>query len=143
MSEMPSAAGGDHVAAYKVILQRIIDKRPSGMRIKIANALGKHKSFVSQITNPIYPVPVPARHLETIFEICRFTVEERREFLRVYGRAHPGRTMNLYLVGEGGHSPHKTLAIEVPILDDPERQAELEDMIRQFARRIGALATRP
>src|ERR671932_2129479 len=77
------------IAAYKTILRDCIDRRPAGLRARIATALGKHKSFVSQLTNPIYPMPVPARHIETIFEICHFTPEERRAFLRAYGRAHP------------------------------------------------------
>ena len=34
------------VAAYKEILQSYIDLRPSGVRLKIADAIGKHKSFV-------------------------------------------------------------------------------------------------
>jgi hypothetical protein len=57
------------VRAYKRLLQGYLDRRPSGTRQKIAEALGKHKSFVSQITNPAYSAPVPARHLATIFEI--------------------------------------------------------------------------
>jgi hypothetical protein len=127
---------GEPVAAYKRILQRIIDKRPSGMRLKIAHALGKHKSFVSQITNPIYPVPVPARHLDTIFEICRFTPEERAEFLEAYARAHPARAPRSSSAGGSGH---RILTIEVPLLADPKKQEALEDLIRQFARRVADL----
>ena len=47
-------------AHYKTILRNTIDRRPSGTRQKIALALGKNKSFVSQITNPAYLSPVPA-----------------------------------------------------------------------------------
>ena len=36
-------------------------------------ALGKNRSFVSQITNPAYAMPIPAQHLEIIFEICHFS----------------------------------------------------------------------
>lgn len=127
------------VAAYKTILHGIIDKRPSGMRLKIARAIGKHKSFVSQITNPSYPIPVPARHLETIFEICRFSPEEREEFLSAYAQAHPSRAESLRLTGETPR-PHKALVIDLPVLNDPKRQAALEDLIRDFAHRVAALA---
>ena len=48
--------------ASKQHLQACIDRRPSGTRQKIAGALGKPKSFVSQITNPAYPSPVPPHH---------------------------------------------------------------------------------
>jgi hypothetical protein len=43
--------------------------------------LGTHKSFISQITNPTYRVPVPARHVAAIMRICHFVPEERRAFL--------------------------------------------------------------
>ena len=49
---------------YKRILLRVLDLRPSGTRQRLADALGKNRSFVSQITNPAYPVPIPPRHLE-------------------------------------------------------------------------------
>src|SRR3954469_21043222 len=80
------------IAAYKTILRDCIDRRPAGMRARIADALGKHKSFVSQLSNPIYPMPVPARHIETLFEICHFSPEEKRAFLKAYERAHPDAT---------------------------------------------------
>jgi len=47
------------------MLRGYIDRRPAGMRAD-RDALGKHKSFVSQLTNPIDPMPIPARHLSTI-----------------------------------------------------------------------------
>ena len=86
------------VTSYKEILQAVLEKRPSGTRQRLATALGKNRSFVSQITNPAYGVPVPHRHLETIFDICRFSPEERRHFLAAYQLAHPHR---LKLVGGG------------------------------------------
>ena len=70
------------VARYKAILQRVMDNRPSGTRQRLAGALGKNRSFISQITNPAYATPIPARHLETIFEICHFSPDERRGFPR-------------------------------------------------------------
>ena len=77
------------VAAYKRLLQEYIDRRPSGLRLKIAKAIGKHRSFVSQIVNPAYPIPVPARHLETIFRICHLAPEEKQAFMAAYEAAHP------------------------------------------------------
>jgi hypothetical protein len=69
------------VAAYKQILRDYLDRRPSGTRQKIALALGKHKSFVSQIANPAYPEPVPARYLGAIFDLCHLSPEERETFM--------------------------------------------------------------
>lgn len=124
------------VAAYKALLRDMIDRRPSGTRLKIAQALGKHKSFVSQITNPAYAVPVPARHLTTIFEICHFSPEERRHFIEAYRHAHPGRKLAPLVVPSVAHS----VTIEVPPLKDPQRQAELIDSIRLYAEHAIALA---
>ena len=36
-------------------------------------------------------MPIPAKHVETIFEVCRFPEKERLAFLDAYSRAHPGR----------------------------------------------------
>src|SRR5438477_309550 len=92
MSERAASSDtGEAVVAYKAILKRVLDNRPSGTRQRMANALGKNRSFVSQIANPAYPVPIPARHLEAIFEICHFSQDDRREFLAEYARAHPSR----------------------------------------------------
>jgi hypothetical protein len=124
------------IAAYKSILRDAIDRRPAGMRARIAVALGKHKSFVSQLCNPIYPMPVPARHIDTIFEICHFSPEERRAFLKAYARAHPeSRSRPL---DERGLSPRrKTISLEIPALPDPDRQRALEALLRELADRLG------
>ena len=78
----PVLAREELVAAYKRLLQEYLDRRPSGMRLQIARAMGKHRSFVSQISNPGYQVPIPARHLGLIFEICHFSPQQRAAFLK-------------------------------------------------------------
>ena len=94
MAEMkPERVRGDAVSAYKAVLKRILDTRPSGTRHRLAIALGKNRSFISQIANPVYAVPIPRQHLDTIFEICHFTAADRREFLAAYAEAHP-RSVN-------------------------------------------------
>ncbi len=70
----------------------MLDRRPSGTRQRLANALGKNRSFVSQISNPAYPVPIPAPHIEIIFDICHFSPAERQAFLDAFQRAHPNRS---------------------------------------------------
>ena len=72
-------------------LQPVCDKRPSGTRGRLAVALGTNRSFVSQLVNPVYAMPIPAQHLETIFEVCHFSPAERAAFLAAYDQAHPGR----------------------------------------------------
>ena len=70
------------VAEYKRIFKEVLDSRPSGMRIRLAHAMGKNRSFVSQISNPAYPVPIPVQHLNTIFEVCHFPPPAKAAFLR-------------------------------------------------------------
>jgi len=56
MSTQATPAGSqDLIAAYKAILRDVLDKRPSGMRQRLAEALGKNRSFITQIANPAYP----------------------------------------------------------------------------------------
>lgn len=136
MSERPTAvAGPDPVAEYKTILKRVLDNRPSGTRQRLAKALGKNRSFISQIANPAYPVPIPARHLEAIFEICHFSQDDRRDFLAAYARAHPRR---LSLVGPVRRS--RTISVVVPDLGDARRNREIDALIADLVRRIGRFA---
>ena len=51
-SEQAHRPDDSNVADYKAILRRVLDNRPSGTRLKLAAALGKNRSFVTQITNP-------------------------------------------------------------------------------------------
>ena len=127
------------IAAYKTILRDCIDRRPAGLRARIASALGKHKSFVSQLTNPIYPMPVPARHVETIFEICHFSPEERRSFLRAYARAHPEKKPEAVPETAASGSRRKTVSLEIPELGDPRKQRALEALLRELAERLAGL----
>lgn len=126
------------VANYKRILQEFINRRPSGTRIKIANALNKNKSFVSQITNPSYTIPVPAIHLGAIFDICRFSGKERETFLKAYTAAHPNYQYRVE-TPQPEETGSRQLVIEVPIIDDPDRQSQLEEMIKNFADQIFSL----
>ena len=58
------------------------------MRIRLAHAIGKNRSFVSQISNPAYPVPIPIQHLNTIFDVCHFPPHTKAAFLKgVHPRA--------------------------------------------------------
>ncbi len=124
----------DAVAAYKEVLQAVLDKRPSGTRQRLASALGKNRSFISQISNPAYSVPIPARHLEIIFEICHLSVDERQAFLAAYGRAHPRR---LDLIKDA--PPTRQLRIELPDLGDETRNRALERIVEDFVHKVAVL----
>ena len=125
----------ERIAAYKTTLRRYIDQRPSGIRRKIAEVTGTHKSFISQITNPSDATPVPARHIDTIFAVCHLSPEEQRAFLKEYHSAHPGHS---------GHAKHRnapkrhtrTLHLQVPVMQDEKKQRALETLIRDTVRRL-------
>ena len=121
----------DSVGAYKGVLKRVLDTRPSGTRHRLAIALGKNRSFISQIANPVYVVPIPVQHLETIFEICHFTAADRREFLAAYAEAHP-RRLDLVKKPAGTRS----LTLTVPDLGDARRNRLLDETIAEIARRL-------
>lgn len=124
------------VAAYKRILQQVLDKRPSGMRQRLAEALGKNRSFISQISNPVYPIPIPAQHVERIFEICHFSKEEKRSFLAAYRRAHPRRLQGN---GVGETERNRQATMTLPDLGDDRRNRKLEALVGEFAQLVGRL----
>ena len=124
-----------NVAEYKIILRKVLDNRPSGTRLKLAAALGKNRSFVSQITNPAYLVPIPAKHVAVIFDVCHPSSAERAAFLDAYGRAHPGRL----------RAPHReartrVITVTVPELGDDKRNRALEQLIVDLAAQLARFA---
>ena len=127
------------LAAYKRCLRALIDQRPSGTRQRIAEALGTHKSFISQITNPGLRVPLPAQHVEPIFRICHFSNEEKQQFLDLYRRAHPHQRVTF---ADLEAEDQDVIRIVVPPFENTQKRREVEDIIREFAVRVIALATR-
>lgn len=119
----------ESVAAYKAMLARIIERRPSGTRQRLATALAKNRSFVSQITSPAYPTPIPANHLDQIFEVCHFSAAERREFTRLYAAAHPKKMLS-------DAASRTTVAVHLPDLGDEERNRKLHGLVSGFVRQI-------
>jgi len=131
-SDEPAEAGA--VAVYKRIFKDVLDSRPSGMRLRLASAIGKNRSFVSQISNPAYPVPIPVQHLNTIFDVCHFPPQAKATFLRAYARAHPRR------IGRLTDGPHeRTLTLHLPDLGSTKRNAQLDALFQEFARRLLAI----
>jgi hypothetical protein len=134
-NEAPSRdSKSSYVEAYKTILRTVLDQRPSGTRQRLATALGKNRSFVTHISNPSYPVPIPAPHLEIIFEICHFPPAEKRAFLEAFMHAHPNR---LKLV----HTERslRTLKLEVPDFGNPAKNREFDELVRETMRRLERL----
>jgi hypothetical protein len=124
----------DAVAAYKGVFKAVLDKRPSGMRLRLADALGKNRSFISQISNPIYATPIPAQHLSTIFELCHFSAAEKAAFLAAYEEAHPLRA-DAMKVGR----KERTITLKVSSLGSARKDGQLDALLHEFVRRLAAL----
>ncbi len=123
----------DDLVRYKQILDRVIATRPSGIRRRLADALHKHPSFVSQITNPAYPTPVPPADVITIFEICHFSTADRRAFLEAYRAAHPRRSQHLF----ADDTPaERTLTLKVPDFGDRALNEAYDEILRRTARQF-------
>ena len=119
------------IRAYKRILSTVIDQRPSGTRQRLAAALGKNRSFVTQITNPTYPTPIPSKHLPLIFSVCHFQRQERDAF-------HDGLSERASRQGatgrqRSGGAAHQSLT--VPDLGDDKQNAALDRAISDFVHR--------
>jgi hypothetical protein len=134
MPDSPDASRAEIIAGYKGLLRSFLERRPSGLRGRLAMALGKHKSFVSQIANPAYTVPIPAGDLPIIFDICHLSPQEREGFLALYRRAHPERTRRL--PAPRGHE----LRIAVPEFRSSATAREVEALILDLSARIIRLA---
>src|SRR5258708_2724845 len=128
---MNDAAPGETVADYKRLLQIVCDNRPSGTRGRLASALGTNRSFVSQLANPIYAMPIPAQHLETIFEVCHFSQTERAAFLAAYDQAHPGRRE----IAEPAAGT-RVISVTLPDLGHARRNQAVEEMVGEYARQL-------
>lgn len=131
----PSAERLDRVADYKRILAAVLDNRPSGTRQHLAQALGKHRSFVSQISNPAYATPIPADHLSTIFTVCHFSHVEKNAFLEHYRQAHPRRRLPA-----GAGYGMRTVSVALPDLEDPELNARVDQLMADFVRTLTQMA---
>jgi hypothetical protein len=122
------------VAEYKRIFKEVLDSRPSGLRIRLAHAMGKNRSFVSQISNPAYPVPIPIQHLNTIFDVCHFPPPAKTAFLQAYARAHPRR------IGQLAEIPReRAIMLHLPDLGNSKRNGQLDTLMQEFARRLIAI----
>jgi hypothetical protein len=115
-------------------LKTALDRRPSGMRKRLAEAIGKNRNSVSQISNPAYEVPIPARHVAIIFEICHFSTQERAAFLKAYSRAHPGR---LGLALDATHA--RKIALMLQDLGSAAKNHQLETLIFDIVHRLAVL----
>ena len=132
-----AVADSSAVAEYKRILQQVLENRPAGTRLRLAEALGKNRSFISQITNPNYSVPIPAAHLDHIFEICHFLASEKAQFMSTYRRAHPHRAPRNTADGRW-----REIVLRVPDLRDRDKNKQVDELMKEMLKRVVRLIER-
>ena len=128
--EQPSEA----LAEYKTVLRRVLDSRPSGTRQRLAEALGKNRSFISQISNPAYSTPIPAQHIEHIIKLCHFSPGEKHAFMEAYSRAHPRHAKRASATHE-----LRRLVLQVPDLGETGLNDAFDHLVGEFADKMGRL----
>jgi hypothetical protein len=134
MTENRPAQDPSPISRYKSILLSVIENRPSGTRQRLAEAMGKNRSFISQIVNASYPTPIPAQHLETIFAICHFAPTEREAFLLAYREAHPGK------LETARHArPFRRIVVEMPDFGSALLNERADHILHTLARGIDGL----
>jgi len=136
-TEAPTPSA-DWITAYKRILQDVLNRRPSGMRQRLAEALGKNRSFITQISNPVYQTPIPVQHLHRIIDICHFSPQEREQFLHAYHQAHPRRLLMLQ-----EREKSRRVTIMLPDLGNDKKNRRLDALVSEFAERIARLLEEP
>ena len=136
MNEMQTP--NDPIAAYKELLRDFLAKRPSGLRKKISDAIGTNRSFVSQITNPKYSVPIPSHYVQKIIAVCHLTPSERTQFLEAYVEAHPGQTE---LLVSGAIADAYAVTIDLSAVKDETQRDLIRQTLKYTAESLIALAT--
>jgi hypothetical protein len=119
---------------YKLVLSRVLETRPSGTRQRLADALGKHRSFITQMTSPAYVTPIPQRHLATLFSVCHFSPAERDAFMAAYRMAHRGRLD----IGDAERRM-RHLSLLVPELGDDKSNTAFDKAISEFVQKLSGL----
>lgn len=130
--EPPTEGPDAHIRAYKAVLSRVLETRPSGARQRLADALGKHRSFITQITSPSYSTPIPQKHLATIFSVCHFSPAERGSFMAAYQLAHPGRRRI-------GDATRRTRHLTLLVPDLGADNAAFDKAVSEFVSRVAGL----
>ena len=138
MQTKPPATPDQAIITYKEILQDVLNQRPSGTRQRLADALGKNRSFVTQMTSPSYPTPIPHRHLASVLSVCHFTPEEREAFMAAYRQAHPKR----FVVGDSARKT-RHLNLLVPNLGDEKLNAAFDKAVVEFIHKMAGFILEP
>jgi len=129
---------GTAVSAYKQILRNVLEQRPAGIRRRLAEVLGKNRSFITHLSNPVYSTPVPAQYVESILAVCHFSAAEREAFFAAYEHAHPGR-----LARPSARTVWRRVELQLPDLNNPDRNAQLDRLLQDMGVRLAHMMQAP
>jgi hypothetical protein len=133
MSTQATPAGSqDLIAAYKAILRDVLDRRPSGMRQRLAEALGKNRSFITQIANPAYQTTIPAQHVHPIVQICHFSAQERDRFPKLSPGAPAPAASSKSANAAGVHADAAGSGVGT-------EEPQLDSLLSEFAEKVARL----
>lgn len=127
----------DLIAAYKEALRGYLAVRPSGLRKKISEAIGTNRSFVSQITNPNYRVPIPPHYVQIIMDVCHLAPAERATFLNAYIAAHPAHAE---FTNRTPNSKETTFFVDLSAVRDDETREQIRRALRVVAETLIAMS---
>lgn len=133
-----SSRQADLVAAYKELLRGYLEKRPSGLRKRISDVIGTNRSFVSQITNPKYSVPIPSHYVQRLVSICHLSPSERAEFIAAYLEAHPGQAE---LLDNSTVAEVDSITIDLSAVKDEAQRNLIKQTLKYTAESLIALAS--
>ena len=129
----------DPIWIYKNMMRGFLEVRPSGLRKKISDGIRTNRSFVSQITNPKYAIPIPAQYVYAIMDICHLSQEERKAFIEAYLNAHPGQaeTMKTQSLNE-----HEIFTIDLSRVPDEHTREIIRQSLRNMAENLIEISER-
>lgn len=139
-SDLEGSERLEQIRAYKLVLREALESRPSGIRLRIANTIGKNKSFISQITNPRYKTPLPEKYVEPLLEVVHLTPAEREKFLEIYRQAHPRAGQQP--AGTREKAGTRVVRIELPRLGSRALERRLDALLAEFAHKVSELVER-
>lgn len=123
------------IKAYKIVIFDALQNCPLGTKRRIAEELGTGMSFVSQISNPNYAIPIPSKHVERILDICALSEQDKAAFRAAYKAAHTSDDSEL------GTGNKNMICIPLPKFKNAAQRRKAEEAIRTSAETILQLMT--
>lgn len=123
------------IKAYKIVIYNALQNCPLGTKRRIAEELGTGISFVSQISNPNYAIPIPSKHVDQILKICALSEQDKATFRAAYEAAHTSDDSELEIGNKN------MICIPLPKYMNAAQRRKAKEAIRASAETILQLIT--